>query len=1483
MYILWDVARRAAELEQQGEQPRFTLLQRTANDGERASYADLLLVGEGLIDQLGFVASTPAIDVNRDRVDDLIVAAARADRSSDNLASESGTVYVNFGSPERRTFGQLVPDLELFDPVELTNRTVTGSGDFLVDEGTGRPFSHDGTLTNEDLVAWYEFTTLGAGKPGNLVRLSPVPQPTEIEIQSTVIGSVGQFPADTPFFVHAPGIGLFAGDPDLIGIVELDLSSVAFRHLDAVMADPDFIEAAVLSITAETIPAQGTLEIAVLSQEGDGVVRGSDGDAAVAEAVQVRYEDSSVVEEGTVRVEGFAHLVTEALRAGKTRMTLRVESKSTLDSSLLELVSAIHLNVRTKASPAAFGDLFDASGGLLAADQSVIDLRRFPAGQYFLRVHTPDPPGTDPLPFTIEIMPPKIGATHPIADRDEIRGSDGPDILVGNGQLDRLFGDSGADHFFAESVEARDPDNGLLPPTGGEEVTSGRLDPIDSLVVGPSFWPQPEFVMGIPDRALHLAIAEALGIPITAGYDGQAIVERPIHASQMATITSLDLVNAGIAELRGLEYAIGLTHLNLSRNGVATIEALERRQRERYVHDLDLGPASLRVLIADGNRISDLSPVANAERLTGLSADFNPISEIPASVSWPELRLLSIDQRDYELFESSFDADGRIIADLGTGGIGRAVAVQPDGKILVVGDAWNGRNDDIAVARFHPDGSFDMSFGGDGKVVTPVGDSSDGGNSVVLQPDGKIVVAGYTRNGLEDDFTVVRYERDGELDAGFGGGGKVITSISSGSDQARSVALYPDGKIVAAGFEQNGNQQRVAVRRYQSDGAEDDRFDPQPVVGLATSVSVQRDGKVLVAGATSNSSVNARLLLARYTDTGELDSDFGDGGVVTAQIWASTRAEDMVLLSDGKILVAASGGRDFAVLRFNRDGSPDDTFGNDGKVITATELRDEASALALQSDGKIILAGWASGVEGNATVVARYNADGSLDHRFGDRGFATTKFVISDNRAHDVAIDGNTIVTAGFLTTFFITPFSTSGAHDRFTVTQLNAGIGLLDLGGLSEAANLQTLSVANNAIEDVSPLTGFSALEQLNLRNNQIRDISPLTSALVGDNAGGVLSSEYSSTAHYFETGEGWTGDKHTAAFDGDYRLHGTGADAGAFWSFQNVPEGIYDVQVTWPSHASRSPAVVYELEYPTLDEMGNLVTAKDVSPPVNQQLLPAGGASPPGWPSPQDVGRSAFGQPWQSLQTIHVVPAPDSPTGYVRVALANGSDFDGPTMTIAADAVRLIQVDAASRLAHVDLRGNPLDNLAHEVSVGLLGAAIPAAEQPLFDDNPQPPVLSQIASPSVAIGEPISIALDAFDPDNELLRPVGSMHLEFDGFDDYVAIPDNSPSLDTGSLLTIETWFKTDSAGKTQTLVMHGLDDVNGRNNALQIVGGKLKFNVRGGDGRFEPDPVGVTTLVSDRWYHAAFTFDGSLGRLYLDGVLEVFNSDFHKYGRQ
>jgi uncharacterized delta-60 repeat protein len=404
--------------------------------------------------------------------------------------------------------------------------------------------------------------------------------------------------------------------------------------------------------------------------------------------------------------------------------------------------------------------------------------------------------------------------------------------------------------------------------------------------------------------------------------------------------------------------------------------------------------------------------------------------------------------------DNSFNVDGIVTTSIGTVAIGHSVAIQLDGKIVVAGSSYSGTTVDLTLIRYNTDGSLDNSFGIAGIVTTTMGTTAIG-KSVAIQPDGKIVVAGWATDSLQHyAFGVARYNTDGSLDDSFSTDGKVTTDIGTSHDLAWSVAIQPDEKIVVTGSTSIGNDVDFALARYNTDGSLDNDFGIDGIVitglgglyDLPRSVAIQTDGKIVVAG-SSGGFTDSSIALVRYNTDGSLDDSFGTNGKVTTAINTGSGGTSVAIQPDGRIVVAGSSNNgpdsDFALARYNTDGSLDNSFSVDGKVTTDFGTDDDYGySVAIQPDGKIVVCGQTIPITDNDFAVARYNTDGSLDNSFGVAGKVTFDLGTDSDEGESVTIqpDGK-IVTAGS------TAYNSFDNYD-IVVARLISGldIGIIDL-----------------------------------------------------------------------------------------------------------------------------------------------------------------------------------------------------------------------------------------------------------------------------------------------------------------------------------------------------------------------------------------------------------------------------------------------------
>ena len=404
--------------------------------------------------------------------------------------------------------------------------------------------------------------------------------------------------------------------------------------------------------------------------------------------------------------------------------------------------------------------------------------------------------------------------------------------------------------------------------------------------------------------------------------------------------------------------------------------------------------------------------------------------------------------------DTTFDTDGKVTTDIGilSYETPRSVVLQLDGKIVVGGRSNAGGSYDFAVVRYNTDGSLDATFDFDGKITTDFGImSEDQANSVVLQSDGKILVTGFSNVGGTSDIAVVRYNVNGSLDTTFDGDGKVITDVGTGTDDcAEYVVLQSDGKILVAGCSDKGGSYDFAVVRYNTDGSLDATFDNDGKVvtdigtnstDFALSAVLQPDGKIVVGGQSEASGLSD-FAVVRYNTDGSLDATFDNDGKVVTDIGNNSAdfARPAVLQPDGKIVVGgqseASGLSDFALVRYNTDGSLDTTFDNEGKTITdiGTNSNDQGLLVVLQSDGKIVAAGYSDAGGSNDFVVVRYNAM-SLSATLTSSSTTSSSASITFNVTGTEAIDCTTLSTTSGV------DFNLTGISAITSVTQTSPTI----------------------------------------------------------------------------------------------------------------------------------------------------------------------------------------------------------------------------------------------------------------------------------------------------------------------------------------------------------------------------------------------------------------------------------------------------------
>ncbi|PYE51073.1 hypothetical protein [Deinococcus yavapaiensis] len=355
--------------------------------------------------------------------------------------------------------------------------------------------------------------------------------------------------------------------------------------------------------------------------------------------------------------------------------------------------------------------------------------------------------------------------------------------------------------------------------------------------------------------------------------------------------------------------------------------------------------------------------------------------------------------------DTTFGASGSRSIDFGgKDDYATAMTVQPDGRVLVAGHTpgATGEGQNFAVARLDREGNLDTTFGAGGKTQVNFGSGNDQAYAVALQSDGKILVAGFASAGSARDFAVARLEPDGRLDTSFGQGGKVTVAVSTAEDRAYAVLVQSDGRIVVGGTSDSRSASGLdfALVRLLASGQLDTSFGQGGKVTTAVAngsvtdavyaLAEQGGGIVAVGG-------EADFMIARYTSAGALDTAFSSDGKITGLFGSNIgRARDVEVVTvngEERLVLVGNAANNTAAARLKTDGTLDAAFGDPGtsgrKVLAVSPNDwDEATAVAVQADGKLVLGGWANDATTTANLcVLRLLPNGQVDSSFGAAGF----------------------------------------------------------------------------------------------------------------------------------------------------------------------------------------------------------------------------------------------------------------------------------------------------------------------------------------------------------------------------------------------------------------------------------------------------------------------------------------------------------------
>lgn len=340
--------------------------------------------------------------------------------------------------------------------------------------------------------------------------------------------------------------------------------------------------------------------------------------------------------------------------------------------------------------------------------------------------------------------------------------------------------------------------------------------------------------------------------------------------------------------------------------------------------------------------------------------------------------------------DATFGTNGYAITNVsGTGDMGRSVLLLPDGKIILGGSAMAGAVQSFGLVRYWPSGTVDSTFGTNGRALA----AFDGYSfaylvSIKRQQDGKIVAAGNTNSNT---FLLMRFTADGVVDSTFGANGRVVTTFTGKTASGNAMAIQADDKIVVAG----NVGADIGVARYTANGALDATFGASGIrivnfdaaaLETANAVLVQPNGQILVGGATQTGPTGQFLLL-RLTSTGNISTTFGNGGRITLMPRQTYNIiYGLTLQGDGKIVavgLAKFTQSAFGIARFSKTGQPDSSFGTNGIVVHQfTTTNEEARDVAVQADGKLVVAGNINDLGSLQAAMVRLKSEGGVDSTF---------------------------------------------------------------------------------------------------------------------------------------------------------------------------------------------------------------------------------------------------------------------------------------------------------------------------------------------------------------------------------------------------------------------------------------------------------------------------------------------------------------------
>lgn len=394
--------------------------------------------------------------------------------------------------------------------------------------------------------------------------------------------------------------------------------------------------------------------------------------------------------------------------------------------------------------------------------------------------------------------------------------------------------------------------------------------------------------------------------------------------------------------------------------------------------------------------------------------------------------------------------------------------------------------------------SLDNTFSSTGYAIETLTTNEDAAKAMAIQSDGKILLAGFQNNGANEDIVVLRYNTNGTLDNTFSSDGIVTIALSSSSERANAIALQSDGRIVIVGSTNTSGTNDFLVCRLTDDGLLDNTFDTDGIVTTdnirlstgsssetASAVAIQSDGSIVVVGTGYSGNLSEgfydEFAVVRYTSNGSLDNTFSDDGKFTTGGNDTDAGNAVAIQSDGKILVGGTSldGNTYiyqvAVLRLNSDGTLDTDFDTDGKFFANQASTNTGLGLIAHSNTKISILGNSNG----GYTIQRINTDGSIDNAFGTGGITSAAF--GTPTSFTMQADGKYLVagqTSGTNNEIVIARFNEDGTIDNTFDTdgKLNLGFAFVH-GANAIALDSDNKIVLSGYAQNLNPPNGTDFL----------------------------------------------------------------------------------------------------------------------------------------------------------------------------------------------------------------------------------------------------------------------------------------------------------------------------------------------------------------------------------------------------------------------